>query len=276
MTKFSILIANYNNGRFFKDCYDSIIAQTYTNWEAIIVDDSSTDDSIQIIKNIIGDDPRFILVVNEQNGGCGYTKRRCAELATGEICGFLDPDDALMPDAVQAMVEKHIALPDVALVYSKYYLCDDNLKEKSVCECILPEDVSYLESEAFITHFVSFKLNLYNQTVGIDENLKRAVDQDLYYKCEEKGGIQCVDQVLYKYRVHNGGISTNENKEKAFACHMFVILEACKRRNLDFENIIVTHIKNYSLGNSMVNSLDYKLGNLAINPLRKLWNAIRN
>ena len=47
---FSLLIANYNNGRFFKDCYNSIIAQTYTNWEAVIVEDGSTDDSAQVIK----------------------------------------------------------------------------------------------------------------------------------------------------------------------------------------------------------------------------------
>ena len=47
--KFSILIANYNNGKFFKDCYDSIIAQTYKDWEVVIVDDRSTDDSVAII-----------------------------------------------------------------------------------------------------------------------------------------------------------------------------------------------------------------------------------
>ncbi len=47
---FSILIANYNNGHFFKDCYQSIIAQTYANWEAIIVDDCSSDDSVTVIK----------------------------------------------------------------------------------------------------------------------------------------------------------------------------------------------------------------------------------
>ena len=50
--KFSILIANYNNGKFFKDCYDSILAQEYKNWETIILDDKSTDDSVEVIKKI--------------------------------------------------------------------------------------------------------------------------------------------------------------------------------------------------------------------------------
>ncbi|MFZ4771896.1 MAG: glycosyltransferase family 2 protein, partial [Ferruginibacter sp.] len=125
---FSILIANYNNGRFFKDCYDSIIAQTYDNWEVIIVDDQSTDDSIAIISGLIKDDKRFKLFENEQNKGCGFTKRRCAELAAGDICGFLDPDDALMPDALALMMDAHQQNKELALVHSTFYFCDEFLK----------------------------------------------------------------------------------------------------------------------------------------------------
>lgn len=82
---FSLLIANYNNGKFFQDCYNSIMAQTYSNWEVIIVDDASTDNSVAIIKKIIGDDTRFKVYENPENKGCGFTKRKCAELATGEL-----------------------------------------------------------------------------------------------------------------------------------------------------------------------------------------------
>src|SRR5690348_4514160 len=102
--KFSILIANYNNGKYFKDCYDSIIAQSYNNWEAIIIDDKSTDNSIELINRLIRLDPRFKLIENDKNYGCGYTKRRCVELSSGEVCGFLDPDDALENEALEVMV----------------------------------------------------------------------------------------------------------------------------------------------------------------------------
>jgi len=54
--KFSSLIARYNNGKFFKNCYDSLLAQTYPNWEAVISDDGSTDDSQEVIKHMIGND----------------------------------------------------------------------------------------------------------------------------------------------------------------------------------------------------------------------------
>jgi glycosyltransferase involved in cell wall biosynthesis len=72
--KFSILIANYNNGKFFKTCYESIITQTYKNWEAIILDDASTDDSLEIIHQIIGNDSWFKVFQNTENSGVGITK----------------------------------------------------------------------------------------------------------------------------------------------------------------------------------------------------------
>ena len=97
--KFSILIANYNNGKFFQDCYKSILQQTYHNWEVVILDDASTDNSVEVIKNIIQNDSRFRWYENEKNEGVGFTKGKLIELAEGEICGYLDPDDAILPNA---------------------------------------------------------------------------------------------------------------------------------------------------------------------------------
>ncbi|MDP3358921.1 MAG: glycosyltransferase family A protein [Lutibacter sp.] len=187
---FSILIANYNNGHFFKDCYQSILAQTYTNWEAIIVDDGSTDDSVAVIKKIIGDDIRFKIFLNKENKGCGFTKNRCAVLATGEISGFLDPDDALNVDALELMVALHKKHEDVAIITSKYELVDleMNFIDYGFHGGAIHENKSYLTCGYWaMTHFATFKQNKYIQTIGIDPKMKRAVDQDLYYKMEEQG-----------------------------------------------------------------------------------------
>ena len=85
---FSVLIANYNNGKYLMDAIESVRQQTYTNWEIILVDDCSTDNSHELYKELEQDE-RIHIFLNDQNHGCGYTKRRCAELANGEICGFL-------------------------------------------------------------------------------------------------------------------------------------------------------------------------------------------
>ena len=158
--KFSILIANYNNGKFFKDCYESLLAQSFEDWEAIIVDDHSVDDSVDLIQKLIGNDNRFKIFFNEINKGCGYTKRKCAKLAQGEILGFLDPDDAIKSNALQLMVDAHEANPEAAIITSKYELVDleMNSSRPGPNGEALPGGESYLTyGKGALTHFATFK-----------------------------------------------------------------------------------------------------------------------
>lgn len=249
---FSILIANYNNGRFFKDCYQSIIAQTYANWEVIIVDDGSTDDSVTIIRDLIKNNNKFKLLLNSQNKGCGYTKHRCATLACGEVLGYLDPDDALMPDALEVMMEAHNSNKDTAIITSKYEFVDleMNFTEQGVCGGNIPIGKSYLTyGKGILTAFATFKKNKYDVSGGIDQIMKRAVDQDLYYKLEEQGGHVFINKVLYRYRVHQNSISNNENLYKAQYWHFYAKLNAYKRRKkkqIKIDNFSNKQIREYA------------------------------
>lgn len=248
---FSILIANFNNGHFFEECYQSIISQTYTNWEAVIVDDCSTDDSVNTIQKIIGDDKRFKLYLNKKNQGCGYTKKKCADLANGEIAGFLDPDDILTNDAIQIMVSGHKKHPHISIITSKYEEVD--LKMNSIKTCThassIPENKSYLTyGKGALTHFATFKKSHYFKSDGIAPEMKRAVDQDLYFKMEEQGSHLFVNKVLYCYRVHANNISRNKNLFKAKYWHFYAILKAYKRRKKYFpeiDNFSEMQIKKY-------------------------------
>lgn len=246
---FSILIANYNNGHFFKDCYQSVLEQTYPNWEVIIVDDTSTDDSLDVIRKLIENDSRFKLFLNDENRGCGYTKRRCAAIATGEICGFLDPDDTLESNALEEMVSAHLINPEVSIITSKYYKVDLELKNKRVCNHgkNMPENYSYLTyGKGALTAFATFKNTFYKQTLGIDEKFKRAVDQDLYYKLEEVGGHLFLDKALYNYRVNPNSISANKNVFKAEYWHFIAKKDAFNRRianNLKVDNFTTKEFK---------------------------------
>jgi len=246
---FSILIANYNNGSFFKDCYTSIQNQTYQNWEVIIVDDCSTDDSVTVIKNFIKNDARFKLFVNPVNRGCGYSKNRCAGLAAGEVLGFLDPDDTITSDALQIMIEKHKANMDVAIITSKYVLVDLNMNFKNSGShgSSIPAKKSYLTYGAgALTAFATFKKEFYLKTSTIDPKMKRAVDQDLYYKLEEQGKHLFIDKVLYNYRIHENSISANQNLYKAQYWHFYAKIKSYERRmryNLIIDNFTILQIK---------------------------------
>ena len=235
MMKFSILVANYNNGKFFKTCYDSIIAQKYKNWEVIILNDASTDDSLEVIKKLIGDDSRFMIYENEKNSGVGITKAKLIELANGEFCGFCDPDDALSPDALQDAMNEFEKDEKVVLTYSNFYDCDENLKPTNISKASKPapsNDPYFFNCPIHMVHFVAFRKNVYNTTEKMDTTKKIAEDQDLYLKMYEKGKIAFIDKPNYYYRKHAGGISQNDNKKKSYEYWGEVIFNAMKRRGL--------------------------------------------
>ena len=249
---FSILIANYNNGHFFYDCFQSIVNQTYANWEVIIVDDASTDDSVAVIQDLIKDDNRFKLFQNTKNRGCGYSKHRCATLAHGEVLGFLDSDDALYPQAITVMIDAHQLNINAAIITSKYEFVDleMNFTKHSLYGSNIPKGKSYLTyGNGALTHFATFKNDKYKQSGGINPIMKRAVDQDLYYILEEQGSHVFLEKVLYCYRVHQNSISNNENLFKAEYWHFYAMLNAYKRRKknqIEIDNFSKKHINEYA------------------------------
>ena len=235
MMKFSILIANYNNGKFFLDCYQSILAQAYKNWEVVILDDASTDDSVQIIKNIIKEDSRFRFFENTKNEGVGFSKGKLIDLAQGEICGYLDPDDAILPNALQASIDIFQKKKDVVLTYSRLMKCDENLrpiKEFKSAMQVPNGDMNFFNCPIQIAPFVGFKKETYLQCEKMNINLRIAEDQDLYFKMYEKGKVMFINQTDYLYRAHSGGISQNDNKQKSYDYFAQAIFAAMIRRKL--------------------------------------------
>ncbi|AZA51322.1 glycosyltransferase family 2 protein [Chryseobacterium carnipullorum] len=231
--KFSILIANYNNGRYFRDCYNSLISQTYQNWEVIIVDDASTDDSMEVIETIIKNDPRFKMYRNATNQGCGYTKRECMKYAQGEICAYLDPDDAIYTDALEKITQEFVK-NDITAAYSQMMLCDENLNPDKVFASTkqIYNSRFFFNCPTQFAHFFTFKKETYLKTSGINPNLKSAVDQDLYLKILEHGNVKYIKEPLYMYRLHAKGISQQSSKSKAKESFAKVIHDTMKRRGI--------------------------------------------
>lgn len=276
---FSVLIANYNNGKYLMDAVESVRKQTYANWEIIIVDDVSTDNSFELYE-VLRDDNRIHIYLNQENMGCGYTKRRCAELAMGELCGFLDPDDALTDNAIELMVKEHSKLPEASLVYSLMWICDEDLNmlytNENFSKSYLAK-ADFLHRECVISHFVSYKKIFYKLTQGIDATFLRAVDQDLYLKLEEVGLKGFCKKPLYLYRVHVRGISLGENEEKALYWHIQAIKHACNRRNIskEAEVIVASLLYEYSKKNQL-RILQKQLTNPSIIFISKLfWKWIK-
>jgi len=257
----SILIANFNNAKYLDECIQSILNQSYKNWEIIFVDDCSTDNSIDTISKYT-QIPLHIFR-NEKNEGCGFSKHRCAMEAKGELLAFIDADDAIIETALEDLVYQFN--DRISMVYSRFYICDENLGKISISpnQKAIPSDSTYLDEGGFaISHLVMFKKSAYVASGGIDPKYRRAVDQDLYYKLEEVGEIKFLDKALYLYRSNPKGIS-KEGKRIAFFWHEIAIMEALQRRGKNPE-IILNRIlqRQDTIKETYENSYAYKIGRI--------------
>lgn len=121
MSKVSIIIPSYNHALFLQDRLDSILNQTFKNWEAIIIDDQSSDNSVLVIKDFLKVNPDFrvkYFIVNDKNSGSGYNSwKKGIELAETEYIWIAETDDYSEPTFLQDLVEILDHNEDVALAF---------------------------------------------------------------------------------------------------------------------------------------------------------------
>ena len=99
----SIVMPSYNTGRFIKETIDSVLAQSYTMWELIIVDDCSTDNTDDVVSQYLADE-RIRYIKNDTNSGAAVSRNRALREAKGKWIAFLDSDDLWEADKIQKQI----------------------------------------------------------------------------------------------------------------------------------------------------------------------------
>lgn len=125
--KISIIVPVYNTAKFLDKCFESIINQTYENLEIIVVNDGSTDNSLEICRKYASKDPRFVLL-NQENGGLSVARNNALKCATGKYIGFVDSDDFIQLD----MYEKLLNLIDKYKLDAVLCNIDDNTNNNEI------------------------------------------------------------------------------------------------------------------------------------------------
>ncbi len=220
MTEFplvSILVANFNNGQFIIETLDSAVGQTYPNIEIVIIDDGSTDGSVSVVEEymVSHGDVRIKFFKNDDNKGCGRIKRQCVECSEGAFFTFLDPEDTIVPVAIETLMDVHLCHPEYGIVYCTHYLCNEALEPQGISTYPgeIPQGQSHLTSEGgHISALAICRRQVYDKTLGIDASYQVSEDQDLYLKMEEQAPVCFIDLPLYYYRKHDHNSSWNENK----------------------------------------------------------------
>jgi glycosyltransferase involved in cell wall biosynthesis len=271
--KFSILIAVYNAEEYIVECIESALCQNFTNFEVVICDDGSIDESLKLIERY-KQNSRIRIFKNKENKGIGYTKRMLIENSHGEYFGFLDADDFLDPNAISEVLlnfddEMSLIYTDSVIVNHLGKIVKVGGRSKIIINSLLEDSFNYP-----VFHFVAINRAIYKLTTGIKPDLKTAEDLDLWLKLEEHGKLVFLKKQLYFYRIHNKGVSQyNYDKRKIIVnnlSHFQVLIEACGRRGVssaeivkNTENLLIYHLSMHKLI-------------ILINELLKMLNKIQN
>lgn len=131
MPTISVIIPTYNAAPFLREALDSLLAQTFTDWEAVCVNDGSTDNSLEILQEYAARDPRF-RILDGPNGGYGKAMNRGMDAAQGEYMAILEPDDILPPRAYEHLLAM-ARIDDLDI--AKGAICIFHTDENGVKEC---------------------------------------------------------------------------------------------------------------------------------------------
>ncbi len=228
-TLISVIMSVYNGEKYLREAIESILNQTYKNFEFIIIDDYSSDASVSIIS--LYNDPRIVLIQNKENLGLTKSLNIALGQAKGEFIARMDADDIALPDRLKIQLDYLEQNKDIVLIGSGTIIIDENGKEIGIKKSI---------TDSRLLHFhMVFKNQIFHPTVlfrrkeivgilGYDESFKFAQDYDLWSRLIDKGyNLANVGMPLLKYRLHNSSITQGKTKENSFALASSII-----RRNL--------------------------------------------
>jgi glycosyltransferase involved in cell wall biosynthesis len=212
----SIITANYNCENFIDDTIKSVLKQTYKNWEMIIVDDLSTDNSIKIIENYIKEDNRIKLIKLKENSGAAVARNRAIEEAKGRYIAFLDSDDLWE----KTKLEKQLAFMQensYDFTYTNYNLVDESnsrygntfkaKKESSYHDLLKTCSIGCLTVIYDTENLgkVTMPLILKRQDYGLWLKILKKIDK-----------AYCLDESLAVYRTRQNSISSNKLKASQY------------------------------------------------------------
>ncbi len=211
----SVTVLNYNYGHFLPTCLDSILGQTFKDFELILINDRSTDNSLEVIRPYLAD-PRVRLVDHQENKGFVASLIEGCDLSRGKYITVISADDwATDMTAFEkqiAMLEQH---PDAAFAFTAYGLYED---EEHCVHITRAASESYVRSgiEVF-QEFVLSTVPLHSGTIlrrthydaigGYDPKIKYSLDAQIFLGLCHTGKVAYINEVLYAYRRHPSSMS---------------------------------------------------------------------
>lgn len=233
MPTVSIVLPTYNGSRYIRESIDSILGQTYTDWELIIVDDCSTDDTLEIVRGYESMDSRIRVIHNVINRKLPGALNVGFENAGGKYLTWTSDDNEYLPSALAVMVGRLEASDAVMVCADEYVMDEKGMVKKDVVLTHIDEELCRRNT---VRACFLYRREVLDSIGNYDTLLYCVEDYDYWLRIKQKyGRIDRIDQVLYKYRYHDAALTITK-KEK-----IFTALKQLRRKHLNF---ILEDLKN--------------------------------
>lgn len=209
LPKITVYITNYNYGKYLGKSINSVLRQTFKDFELIIIDDGSNDNSKKILKNYFKN--KKIKIIIQKNKGLIRSSNIAIKLATGRFIMRLDADDYLDKNALLILYNEIVKNNEIALVYSDYILVDrnENLINHERRNLIKNNSLKNIPAHgacSLIRKSALFEVGLYN------EKFDRQDGYDVWLKLSKRYQIRNVNLPLFYYRQHGKNLTINNSK----------------------------------------------------------------
>ena len=209
MPKISVIIPTYNRAHYIRFAIRSVLNQTFSDFELIIVDDGSIDNTRWIVNSF--KDERIIYLPREVNKGPAAARNAGIKSSNGKLIAFLDDDDEWLPEKLECQVKVIEENPEVGLVYAGYLKVDDkgriiNKINPSKKQCSFYD---LLQQNPIGLGTVIVWRECFEKVGLFDEDLHSIEDWDMWIRISKHFLFKSVNRPLTKYRVHKGMISMN-------------------------------------------------------------------
>lgn len=233
MVTVSVSMPIYNAEPYVGEAIQSILRQSFKDFELVAVDDGSTDRSAEVVRELASQDPR-IRFVSREHAGITATRNETVRMAQGRYLAMMDADDISLPDRLAKQVAYLDSHPECVLVGSRVLLIDSDgeplrvVNEQTTHEEI---DAADLRFDRFIANNAYMVRRDVLCSVGQYREYAPAEDRDLYLRLAERGQLAHLPEVLYQYRQHLKNVCRAERRRLAERV-VAGVRDACRRRGL--------------------------------------------
>lgn len=225
--KVSIVLPTFNQAHYLPAALDSIIAQTYSDYELIVVNDGSTDNTAAVLSDYR---LRHILIIEQENQGLPRALNAGFALARGEYLTWTSSDNIMLPNMLSVLAQALDEDPTVGLVYADFYLVDDN-----GCDLGRFDTVEYDPHWLLYTNLVHccflYRRECMDRVGGYDPDFIYGEDWEYWIRISQVYPMKRVPQALYRYRLHNASM-TSELKRGTALNKGWTEFASCMRQRM--------------------------------------------